>query len=260
MSASCHRVQSGVHFLPMSHQLLTAFLLDNPPLDLYSGEVRAYLRQDGPLLALATILIALGILSVAVCLLRNKSNERGFLWFGALAGAYGLRLVFSSDVFHFTATVDKTHRPKWSYPEWAVAYMLIPFAALFLSEVFPDWDRVLLKRLKGLLIVFAVIAIAADVILHRAGSLQMVFGPIVIIGLVAELTGIPRLADAPSRGWLRATGLAFLALVLVESLWRFRSASFPVKLQIIEAFFFACWLVALGAVLARRIIYQTRRI
>lgn len=236
----------------MSH--LAAFLIDNPPLDLYSGEVRAYLRQDLPLLALATLLMAVGILSAATGLLRNKSNERGLLWLGALAGVYGLRLVFSSDVFHFTASVERAQRLKWSYPEWASAYLLIPLAGFFLGEVFPEWDRALLRRLKALLIVIAAVGIASDGILRKAGSLHLAFGPIVAIALVAEVIAIPRQTDARSRRWLRITGVAFLAAVLADSASRFRSPFFPVRLEIVEGFLFACWLAALGAVVVRHIV------
>jgi hypothetical protein len=240
----------------MSHPPLAAFLIDNP-LDLYSGEVRAYLRQDAPLLALATLLIALAILSLIVWRVRNKRHERGFIWLGALAGAYGLRLLFSSDVFHFTATVDKAQRLKWSYPQWTVTYTLIPLAALFLREVFPEWDRILIRRITGLLVIFAGIAIAADLILHRYGSFDLPYNAVVVIGLVAETLAIPRRADGRYPRWVRGTGFAFIAAVLMENIWRLRSTSFPVRLQVIEGFIFACWLAARGAVMVER--YYRRR-
>lgn len=212
--------------------------------------MRAYLRQDAPILALGTVLIALGILSVAVWRLRNGSDERGILWFGALSGAYGLRMIFSSDVFHFTATVDKAQRLKWSYPEWAVAYTLIPLASLLLSDVFPEWNRILLRRLRLLAGIFAAIAIATDMIRHRAGSFQLPYSAIVVIGLAAVVMAVPH---GRYRRLLRTTGLVFMAAVLIENAWRFYSTSYAVRLEEIEALSFTCWLAALGAVMAGRI-------
>jgi hypothetical protein len=240
----------------MSHQLPAALMIDppvNPPLDLWSGEVRAYLRQDAPILGLAAVLIAFAILAFAIYLLRHKSNERYLVWFGALSCAYGLGMMFSSDVFHFTATVDKAQRLKWSYPQWVITYPVIPFAALLLSDLFPEWDRVRVRRLIRLLGLFAIIAIGTDLVLHRAGSFRLPYSAVVVVGLVAAMRAIPR--GIAYRQQLRVAGLAFSAVVLLENLWRFHSTSFAIRFQELEALTFACWLAVAGAMIVCRMVH-----
>jgi hypothetical protein len=235
----------------MIHGLIAAFLVVYPAPDVWSGEIRADLRLEGPLLALDVALITLGVLSAAVYRLINKSGDKGFVWLGALSGAYGLGLLLSSKTFQFMYTVDKTQRPGWNYPAWALAYMLIPLAALLLGEVFPEWDRTLLRRLVLLLGVFVVIAIATDAIVRRPGSLSLPYYAIVVIGLVAVARAIPPRADGSYSRWLRITPLGLGALVLIKYLWHFYSASFPLRFQKLEALGFICWLAALGAAMVR---------
>jgi hypothetical protein len=233
----------------MSHPLLAALLID-PPLDLYSGEARFYDVLDAPLLALCAVLMALGVASIAVRRLRYRSNERGLALFGMLSCVYALRMLFSSDQFRFMVTLSKPQRLKWGYPEWAVAYTLIPLAALLLSEVFPEWDRLLLRRLVRLSVVFSVVAISTDLILHRYGSFRLPFSAVIIIGLVAMVRAIPRRADdGPHGRLLRVTSIALAAAVLVESAWLSHSNTYvdSARLLEIEALCFLVWLVELGA-------------
>ena len=235
----------------MTHGLIAA-LIDYPAPDVWSGEIRANLRVEGPLLIIDVALITLGFLSVALYRLINKSGDKGFVWLGALSGAYGLRLLLSSPSFQFVVTVDKAQRRIWNYPEWALAYLLIPIAALLLGEVFPEWDRTLLRRLVGLFGVFVAIAIATDAILRRPGSLSLPYYAIVVIGLVAVAWAIPARAYGSYSRWLRITPLGLSALVLINYLWHLYSSSFPLRFQKIEALGFICWLAAMGATMVRR--------
>jgi hypothetical protein len=225
---------------------LPAAVLVDHPFDIYTGEVRAYVRQDAPVWGIAAVFMAFGILSLVLYGLRNR-KEKGFLWFAVFSGAYGLQLLLSSDVFHFTMTVEKAQRLKWNYPEWAVNYGLLPFAVLFLGEVFPEWNRVLLRRLVVVLSIFAAVALGADIALHRAGSLRLPYYAIVVLGLIAALRVIPARANGGYGRWLRITGVAFIASVLVENAKFVSAGSFSVRLQIIEALALICWLGALVA-------------
>jgi hypothetical protein len=233
----------------MSQHLIAALLID-PPLDLYSGEARFYDVLDAPLLALCAVLMALGVASIGVRRLRNRSNERGLALFGVLSCVYALRMLFSSDQFRFMVTLDKPQRLKWGYPEWAVAYTLIPLAALLLSEVFPEWGRLLLRRLVRLSVVFSVVAIATDVILHRYGFFRLPFSAVIVVGLVAMVRAIPPRADhGPHGRLLRVASIALIAAVLVESAWLSHSNTYvdSARLLEIEAFCFMAWLLELGA-------------
>jgi hypothetical protein len=52
-------------------------------------------------------------LSLAIHRLRNKSNERGLVWFGAFTFAFGVRLLFFAGVFRFAASADPAARQTW---------------------------------------------------------------------------------------------------------------------------------------------------
>jgi sigma-B regulation protein RsbU (phosphoserine phosphatase) len=237
----------------MSQPLLAALVTQAP--DIFSGDVRAALRGDAPVLVLGIVLSVLGLVSLGIHSLRKKSNERGLLWFGVFTAVYGVRMILSAGVFRFAVTADPLQRRLWRYPDYALTYMLPLLGALFLREVFPEWATKIPRSVFWLLGGFAGVAIAADLILHRAGSLHLVNNAIVTGGFVVLLVNLPRHSSGQFRGSLRIAGISYVTCVLVENLWSFYAAydSFSVALETIEPLAFTCFLGVLGAVVVSRI-------
>jgi sigma-B regulation protein RsbU (phosphoserine phosphatase) len=236
----------------MSQLFLAASLIAQAP-DIFSGDVRAALRGDAVGLILGIVLAVLGFLSLGVHRLRNKSNERGLLWLGVFTAVYGIRMILSAGVFRFTATADPLQRDLWRYPEYALTYTLPLLGTLFLREVFPEWAPKIPRGVFWLLGGFAGVAIATDLILHRAGSLRLVNNAIVVVGFIVVLRALPRRSAGSLRRLLRITGLLYIVWVLFENAWFLHSLAHSDVFQAVEALSFACFLAALGAVVVSRI-------
>ena len=221
--------------------------------DLFSGDVREALRRDAPDLIIGTILATVGFLSLAIHRLRNKSNERGLLWFGAFAAAFGIRLLLVTDIFRFTATPEVAHRQAWLYVGWGITYSLPLLGTLFLREVFSEWAPRIPVYVIRLLGAFSVAGVLCDLIFHHPGSLRPLNNAIVIVGFIVMLKALPRRSKGRFRGLLRIAGLLYIASVLVENLWSFYSVSLPGIVQIMEPLCLTCFLAVLGAVVVSRI-------
>ena len=235
----------------MSYSLLAASLIAQAP-DIFSGDrVRAALRRDAPDLLMGTIVAAVGMLSLAVHGLRNKSNEKGLIWFGAFTAAFGLRLILLTDIFGFAALpID---RLVWMYLAWGITYTLPLLGTLFLREVFSEWAPRFPRYVLWLLGVFAVAGIAGDLILHRPGSARLLNNAIVIVGFIVMLRAMPRRSTGGLGLLLRLTALIYSASVLIENLWSFYSTSLPGIATTMEPLSLTCFLAVLGAVVASRI-------
>jgi len=133
--------------------------------------------------------------------------------------------------------------------------MLPLLGALFLREVFPEWEKKIPRFVFWLLGGFAGVAIAADLILQRPGSLHQINNAIVIAGFVVLLTALPRHSSGSFRRSLRIAGVLYVTTVVVENLWSFYATydSFLAILETVEPLAFTGFLAVLGAVVISRI-------
>jgi phosphoserine phosphatase RsbU/P len=155
------------------------------------ADIRGMLRADALQLALGTglVAIALLILGLAVAVRRRIG---GSLWLGLFALLYGTRLLIRTDTIRIAVDVAPAIL---GYLEAAITYV-VPIPLLFFSRVVaPEWRR--LTTLIGYAVmVFAILAIASDLFLHRPHSARLPNNLITLtlLGLLvgwAFRTGVP---------------------------------------------------------------------
>jgi phosphoserine phosphatase RsbU/P len=227
---------------------IVVFSFFAPALDLYSGDVRTALLHDGPGFALGTLLTAIGILAITLFRVRKKGTDRGLLWFGLFTSLYGLRLIFSADLFRFA--LEPIPPLFWIYLAAAITYLILLLIALFLRELFPAWRRVLRWVTWGLAF-FAITGIVADQILHQPTSLYLVNNLIVITGVVGLLWALYRDKTGSQLQPLRVGSLIFFVTVLFTNVWTIYRRTFPTGLDLVEPVGFTCFLAGVGTVVIR---------
>ena len=155
------------------------------------ADIRGMLRADALELALGTglVAIALLILGLAVAVRRRIG---GSLWLGLFALLYGTRLLIRTDTIRIAVDVAPAIL---GYLEAAITYV-VPIPLLFFSRVVaPEWRR-LTTRIGYAVMVFAILAIASDLLLHRPHSARLPNNLITLtlLGLLvgwAFRTGVP---------------------------------------------------------------------
>ena len=221
--------------------------------DLYSGAVRATLRRDAFDLLLGTTLTVMGLLAVVLFTARKRPAQRGLLWFGIFLSVYGLRLLFSADIFRFTA--EPVPHIVWYYLADAITYSIPLLGVLFFREIFPSWNRVLRPLAVGLG-AFAGIGIVINPLLHRPEWLHSLNNAIVIAGFISLLGALYRYPSEGNTQMLRVGVLVFSVTVLVRNIWSFRRPDTLLGSQWLESLGFTCFLIGLGTVIARRLFDQ----
>jgi sigma-B regulation protein RsbU (phosphoserine phosphatase) len=220
---------------------------------LYRDAVRATLRHDAFDLLLGATLTVVGLLAVVLFTARKRPAQRGLLWFGVFLSVYGLRLVFSADIFQFT--VEPVPHILWRYLADAITYSIPLLGVLFFREIFPGWNRVLRPLAVGLG-AFAAIGIVLNPLLHRPGWLHSLNNAIVIVGFIALLAALYRYPSKSNTQALRVGVLIFSITVLIRNIGTFRNPNSLWGAQWLESLGFTCFLIGLGTVVTRRLFAQ----
>ena len=207
------------------------------------------MRQDAIGLILSGILMAAGILALAIFRFRQKTTDRGLFWFGLFTGLYGLRLLCSMDIFQFA--MEPVPREFWRYFISFVTYAISPIGLFFLRAVFP-WATVFRWPIRWF-IVFAGVGIATDLALRRPNTLQFLNSAIVIVWVVLLIWDIFRKRPLENVRGVRLGAIAFGAAILVTNVWGLYYHKLPVLILYLEPIAFTGFLASLGAVVFRRL-------
>ena len=194
------------------------------PLLVSRAELPAAIRRVGlhPLrdnlgdIAAGAFLFVLGLISIAVSQLLRRGDTRTLLYFGLMATLYGARLLIDS----YLPYVLGMRVRETSYAiAWLTYIINIPGWALARQLIGEGWRSSLRWQLLAFAI-FAPIAIAADVVTGRAGSLEQANNVLVIVGGVNILFNLLR-----SGRWrsielrvILAGALIFLAFAIANNL------------------------------------------
>ena len=113
--------------------------------------------------AIAVIISTASVGAFAGYLLRNVQRDRLLLWFGVFAGVYGVRMFFKRPLGSDLG-VDPVIG---AWVESGLNYFILIPALLFVEELYGQgWHR-LLRRLTQATAVFAVVAIAVDIVIGK---------------------------------------------------------------------------------------------
>jgi len=172
-------------------------------------------------LAIGCMLIALGLGSIGAWALRRRTAERLLLLFGIWCVLYGVRL----------ASQPPAVQTSIGLPDRAPAYINafltyainVPGALFFEALLGPGW-RHSIRRLWQVMIVYAVLAIVADLLAARPYVLMGLNRPLVLLGLGVEAANVwlyrRQVNPLFTTPIIAGAGLALLAFVVHENLGR----------------------------------------
>ena len=144
--------------------------------------VQSALRADLPFIAIASVVLVAGIISIVLSQLRSR--DRLLLWLGVFALLYGLRLFIQNDLVRTAIGADGQ---TFNLCRLLLTYIIpIPYA-LFSRELLGSGWRRSLSIWVWVQIVFAPTAIAAAVLWHLSRWTDSVNGWLVIAGTLSTL-------------------------------------------------------------------------
>jgi sigma-B regulation protein RsbU (phosphoserine phosphatase) len=156
------------------------------------AELRAMLRADAIELALGTALVAFGLFALALSVAVRR-RLKGLPWLGLFALLYGTRLLIRTEIFDLAVDAPEAVA---AYAEAVITYV-VPIPLLFFSRVIaPEWRRLNTRIAYGVTL-FAIVAIASDVLRQQPNSAVLPNNLITItlLGLLVAWTfrrGLPR--------------------------------------------------------------------
>lgn len=171
------------------------------------------LRAGLPMMAVATIVLAIGL--AAMLLWRLRSREPLLLWLGIVSVLYGIRLFFANELVKAALNLPVATQ---SEIIGVITFCIgIPFVAFFREWLGGQWH----KALTGLLwieIAFAPAAIVWGVILGHYDSTMVGNGILVAAGTVIGLSASAwRFARTPGAAVIKYTvGLFLLSVILTN--------------------------------------------
>ena len=217
--------------------------------------VRAMLREDVIPLVLGSGLLAAGLVTLAVlALMRRRLHP--LLWLGVFTVLYGVRLLIRTDTFRTAAGFDSA---VWAYAESAITYVVPVPLMLFVRAVSPEWRR-FSTRVAAMLAVFAVGAVAADVILQRPNAARLPNNLLAVALLVVLLVWIFRRGLPPTRELrvVRIGVVAFAVTAVADNLRGVGAVDFPGP--DLEPFGVIVTVACLGTLAAWRALADARRL
>ncbi len=205
---------------------------------------------------LGTLFLTLGLAAIGGAHLRSDKRDPALIWFGAFTLLYGARLLARSAVIDATVAVDQE---VWDYIDVAITYFIFVPAALLVIAIFGPGPRRVLHYLWRLDLLFAVVAIAWDLIVNQPGRAMFLNPPFVFGNIAVVLaTLVPRASPGTwSRdAWLVIGGLTIFTLAaLYETV---RGGMFG--RWSVEPFAMLILIVCLGYAAATRVFSNERRV
>jgi sigma-B regulation protein RsbU (phosphoserine phosphatase) len=172
------------------------------------------LRSDLPYVALATMVVAIGIASLT--LWRLRSRDPLLLWLGALSTMYGLRLFAANDLFRIATGIGAG---TWQQVVDVITYCIgIPFVLFFREWLGARWRKVITALLWTEL-AFAPLAIAVGVIWGHRDLAMTTNGVLVVAGTMIGLSAaVWQFGRVPGATVLKYSVGLFLILVVLTNL------------------------------------------
>ena len=137
--------------------------------------------------AIGVLLSGLGIACVVASSLRGRRSDRVLLFFGTWCALYGLRLLADTPFVVETLGVPTTSA---AYFRAFVTYTInVPIVMSVESVIGPGWKQ-WIRRMWQLQAVYAVGAIATDVLLQRPRAAMALNSPLVLLGAAIGLANL----------------------------------------------------------------------
>jgi sigma-B regulation protein RsbU (phosphoserine phosphatase) len=172
-------------------------------------------------LAIGCTCLALGATSIAAWILRRRVAERQPLWFGIWCVLYGIRLLAAQPPIRLSLGGPTL---AWSFAVAFITYSInIPTGLFFESLIGQGWKRSI-RRVWQAQIVYAVGAIATDLVAGRPNVAMPLNNPIVLTSLLIQATNVwtyrHRLGTVFAAPLFGAGGITLLVTVVNENLGR----------------------------------------
>jgi len=216
--------------------------------------VRSMLRDDAMALALGSGLVAAGVVTIAVLVMRRRLHP--LLWLSVFTVLYGARLLIRTDAFPLAAGMEG---PLWDYMESAITYIVPVPLVLFVRAISPEWRR-FSTWAATVLSIFAVCAVASDVILQRPNAARLPNNLLAIASLFILLVWIFRRGQALTRELrlVRIGVVAFAVTAVADNLRGVGAIRFPGP--DLEPFGVVVTVACLGTLVAWRALADARRL
>jgi len=172
------------------------------------------IRSELPFVALATLVLAVGV--AAVILWRLRSRDPLLLWLGILSTLYGLRLLAANELIHVATGL---HASTLRQAVEVITYCIgIPFVLFFREWLGSCWRKAMTVLLWTEL-AFAPLAIVVGVIGGYRDLAMIANGVLVVAGtMVGLLAAVWQFGRAPGAAVLKYTVGAFLVTVILTNL------------------------------------------
>lgn len=202
--------------------------------------------------AIGTTLLALGVASIVAWALHRGTPDKTLMFFGAWCGLYGARLI--ADQPAIVAALRVSERSA-EYFQALVTYVInVPVGLFVESLIGPGWRRSI-RRAWQMLALYAVVAVAGDLVMRRPEAMMPLNSPILLVAIATTLGNLwyyrRRLSATFRSRTLGAAAVVMFLFVLNENLRR------PVAPAInIEPIGVFAFVIALGYVVVARAFRQ----
>jgi phosphoserine phosphatase RsbU/P len=230
--------------------LQTQRRIDEPAADAVQQQVKALVRGDLTAIVLGVIITVVGLSAIAVQLFRARSKNRLLLWFGLVAGLYGLRLLASTRTIHLLVDVGPL---VWLHLRSGITAVIPIPCLLYMQGLYGQGWKSSVRWLVWIQTAYAAAAILINLIEGDPSKAPdptiILFFPLLALVLVlGYVFGYRPPKFAESRVLL--TGLlAFIATVLNEHLVTSNMLPWSWRVEPVGFFIFTC---CLGYIAARR--------
>ncbi len=217
---------------------------------------------------IGAFLVAIGLTALAVSSLRGWSRDRAAPSFGVFVLLYGIRLLCRSPLVWETTGLPETW---FRFTDSWITYAIFVPASMFVEAVAAPPYRIIARRLWQFDLVYAALAIAADIALRRPGSMlwmnpiavvtHFIFGSVCLIGSIRTSSPDHSLRLSPrARGGIIASiigGSIFAVLAAYETIL----LQSPLKnVNSLEPVGMLAFIVGLGYFVAQRAIESEQRL
>jgi sigma-B regulation protein RsbU (phosphoserine phosphatase) len=220
------------------------------------ADVRAMLRADALPFVLGTALGAIGLLTLGLSAVVRR-RAAGPPWLGLFALLYGMRLLVRTDTFRVSLDVTPS---VLHYAEAALTYIVpVPLLLVISRIIAPEWRRPI-TLMAYAVAVFALGAMASDLLLHRPNSARVVNNLIAValITLLGALTLRPGLPGSREVRTVRIGAASFGLTALADNLRGMSLIHYPGP--DLEPFGMTVTIACLGTLAAWRTMGEARRL
>jgi phosphoserine phosphatase RsbU/P len=228
-------------------------------LEALSGASRSEARWEILGMALAAILVGLGLGGLALFAIRRRSRDRSLLYLCVFCILYGARLFFRQDLLQsllFTAPVAVRQRIEHVID----CFIAVPFTLFLMQIIQPQWKRALAWVL-SLQIVFGALWLLSSTLHIGQHFMDIANSTFVVLycGLIAIYYFVARTEKSASRDLnVVSAGLAVFALFAIEG--NLGDLGVLPRHRSVEAIGFFLFVCCLGTVAARRTLAREERL